>query len=122
LPIEQIANRSFLEENPEAARAFVAATLEGVKFATEHPKEAREIFIKRFPEAKDPIEYYEVIIPTFCGREHDEKGLGYYDAEPWKQLIDVAVDGGVVEQAPELSEVVTDDYLPETTIKSSACG
>ncbi len=40
-----IANNEFLEESPEIAKAFVAATAKGYEYAAENPKEAADMLI-----------------------------------------------------------------------------
>lgn len=40
-----VANNEFLETNPEAAKAFLAATQKGYEFAIENPKEAADLLI-----------------------------------------------------------------------------
>ena len=41
-----IANNTFLKENPQAAKAFLAATAKGYQYAIDHPEEAADILIK----------------------------------------------------------------------------
>jgi len=48
-------SKEFYEANPEICKQFVAATLEGWKYAFEHPEEAIKIMLKHINEAKLPI-------------------------------------------------------------------
>ena len=48
-------SKEFYEANPEICKQFVAATLEGWKYAFEHPEEAITIMLKHINEAKLPI-------------------------------------------------------------------
>ena len=41
-----VANDSFLEESPDVAKAFLAATARGYEYAIEHPKEAADLLIE----------------------------------------------------------------------------
>ena len=41
-----LANDSFLEENPDVAKAFLEATAKGYEYAAEHPREAADMLIE----------------------------------------------------------------------------
>lgn len=45
---------SFYEENPEACRKFTEATIEGWRYAFEHPEEALDVTLRHMEEAKVP--------------------------------------------------------------------
>ena len=44
-----IANDSFLEEDADTAKAFMAAVSKGYQFAAEHPEEAADILMAAAP-------------------------------------------------------------------------
>jgi NitT/TauT family transport system substrate-binding protein len=116
-----IINTSWAEENPDTARAFFEATLEGAKSFIEDPAEARRLFLKEFPDIEDPQSFYDAAAESFCGPEAAERGVGYNPTDEWERLIEVTREGGVIEESLDVSEVVTDDYLPEEPVTSSAC-
>jgi ABC-type nitrate/sulfonate/bicarbonate transport system substrate-binding protein len=119
LPIEMIGNAGWMEENLEATTAFIEATLRGVKYTMENPTEARDIFIERFPDVVDPQENYDAVQGTFCPLSGDE--LGVNDQQQWEELIDLAVEGGAVDEELAYEDVVTDAYLPDDLPTTTAC-
>jgi len=48
-----ISSNRYLEENPETAKAFMAATKKGYEFAAEKPIESAEILLEQVPEVGD---------------------------------------------------------------------
>jgi ABC-type nitrate/sulfonate/bicarbonate transport system substrate-binding protein len=121
IPIGTIINDEWGQENAEAAKAFIEATIRGVKFYVEQTEAAREIFTERFADLKDPLLKYKAVAETFCPADHAEAGLGRNSREQWEQLIEVMEEGDAIDEPLTYEDVVTDDYLPAEPIKSSAC-
>lgn len=115
------SSEEILEDDPETAEAFVAATVQGFEWAQAHPEEATDILIgadvgpmdeaNQKATAKDLAENYWL----------DPDGVvGPMTAARWEEYGDflaeagvlVDADGKAVDEAPDTSTWFTDDYLP----------
>jgi ABC-type nitrate/sulfonate/bicarbonate transport system substrate-binding protein len=114
-------NTEWAEDNPDVAKRFVEATLRGVQFFAENPKETQRLFQKRFSDLEDPLINFESTAGTLCGPDSAERGVGYNDREEWQQLIDISVEGEAIEEPLEVDEVMTDEYAPEEPVMASTC-
>ena len=59
-----IATRDTLESNPDMVRRFLAATIRGVEWTRDNPKEATDLLISKFPETDGNQEFYQMAIET----------------------------------------------------------
>ena len=73
-----LANNSFLEESPEVAKAFLAATAKGYAYAIENPQEAAELLI-----AGDSTGSLEGAKELVCASQEWLSGQYVADAESW---------------------------------------
>jgi putative hydroxymethylpyrimidine transport system substrate-binding protein len=123
--INMFANERWASRNAETLRAFNVAALEGLAWSMENPEEARDIFVKRFPEAalspELELAMWEATVPTFCAPYTDDRGLGYSDPEQWRELIDLMTEAGVVEGELPVEELTTNEYLPEEPVRTEEC-
>lgn len=106
-----IANNSFLEEKPEAAKAFLAATAKGYQYAMEHPEEAAEILCKADPALnKDLV----LLSQKFMADQYQAESpkWGIIDKDRWTAFNDWMLEKGLVSY--ELGSAgYTNDYLPQ---------
>ncbi len=79
-----ISNNSYLEENPETAKAFLSALSKGYEFAIDNPEEAADILMNAAPELKsnselvyESQEYLAEQYKAECSR------WGEFDSERW---------------------------------------
>ena len=76
------ANNSFLEQNPDTAKAFLKATAKGYEYAIEHPQEAAKILLEASPEL-DP----ELVLASqewiSAQYKADTEQWGYIDPVRW---------------------------------------
>ena len=107
-----IAGARFLEEEPDTARAFLAALGKGYEEAARDPKGAADILCRAVPEL-DPelaLASQEYLSGQYLA---DAKGWGYMDPERWDRFYSWLNEKGLVD--PKLSEGIgfTNDYLPQ---------
>jgi putative hydroxymethylpyrimidine transport system substrate-binding protein len=114
-------NRDWAAENPETARKFVEATMKGAKLASEDPEETHRLFTERFADLEQPLVQFERFGAAICGPDSATEGLGYIDQAAYEDLIKLGEDEGLVQEELVYDDVVTDEYLPEEPVKSSAC-
>lgn len=89
-----IVNDSFLKENPDVVRRFVAATVRGMEAAFADPAEAGRIMNKHHPQVEPALGQAEIeivrelaVTPVTRAR-----GLGYIDPKKMEQTRDVVVE------------------------------
>lgn len=107
-----IANDAFLESDPAAARAFLAATAKGYEYAVQHPDEAAEILLEAVPEL-DPD-----IVPAsqkWLADQYiaDAKAWGYIDASRWDAFYKWLWDNQLLEKEIPAGFGFDNGYLPE---------
>ena len=104
---------TFLAENPDLVRRFVAASLQGWAIAREDPARAMDALERVFPDvARDSAEAELAgIAPLMCGG--DAKFIGRAEPELWARTVDLLskVDLLPDDQSPE--SLYTNDYLPD---------
>lgn len=107
-----ISGTKFLEEEPDTARAFLAALSKGYEDAVRDPKEAADILYKAAPEL-DPdlvLASQEYLSAQY---QADAEKWGYIDPERWNGFYSWLNANGLSD--PELPEGIgfTNDYLPQ---------
>ena len=110
-----LANNDFLREDPETAKAFLAATAKGYAYAVEHPQEAAELLI-----AGDTTGSLngsrELVLASqqWISARYTEEGTawGRFDPERWNGFYSWLHTNGLT--ARDLAGTgFTNDYLPE---------
>ncbi|MCR4963071.1 MAG: ABC transporter substrate-binding protein [Firmicutes bacterium] len=106
-----IAGNAFLEENPEAAKAFLAATAKGYQFAAENPEEAADILCEAAPELNQELvlKSQNILSPLY---QDDAPYWGYIDQARWQTFNDWFYNQGLIEKEVG-AEGYTNDYLPQ---------
>lgn len=107
-----IAGNKFLEERPEAAKAFMRAVAKGYKYAVENPEAAAEILCKAAPELD--IELVKAS-QEYLKDEYiaDASKWGYIDASRWNSFYEWVNENGLTEGEIPMNFGFTNDYLPE---------
>lgn len=106
-----VANTDFLANDPETAKAFLAATKKGYEFAIKDPKAAAEILCEQVPEL-DPemvAESQQWLADQYIA---DADKWGYIDPARWDAFYAWLYDNGLSDQIPA-GTGFTNDYLPE---------
>lgn len=107
-----IGNNTFLEENGETAKKFLAATAKGYEFAIEHPQEAADILLKAAPELDEEI--VRASQQWLCDQyKAEEERWGYIDPARWNRFYQWLTDNELMEEAIAPGTGFTNDYLPE---------
>ncbi len=77
-----IANNDFLKDDPETAKAFLAATRKGYELAASNPSKAADILCEEVPELDKELvaKSQEWIAKEYIS---DAESWGYIDAERW---------------------------------------
>ena len=105
-----IATDSMIKEHPKLVRDFVAATLEGLKFAVAHPEEAGEIMHKYHPEVSASIGAEETKIVGTLIHQPGEP-LGYINPKKMETTIDVVANAFKLKRPITASEVYAPGFV-----------
>lgn len=106
-----IANTNFLAEDPETAKAFLAATAKGYEYAIANPEAAAQILCDAVPELDLEMvtesqqwlaDQYKAEVPQW----------GYIDQARWDAFYSWLYTNGLSDEIPA-GFGFTNDYLPE---------
>lgn len=107
-----IAGDKFLEERPDAAKAFMRAVSKGYEYCTEHPEEAAEILCAEVPELD--IELVKASQKYLADKyKADAKQWGHFDSARWNAFYEWINEKKLIEGEVLLNHGFTNDYLPE---------
>lgn len=115
-PVLMLAgSEKWLADNPEAAEAFMEATIEGLNYARSHPEEAVEIFMTTYPDAQT-LEFTQLqwtATAALFGPEGEEVTAEnlLQSEEVWQSLVDVSVEFGLIDEAVPATELFTNKAL-----------
>lgn len=108
-----VAGDAFLEEQPEVAKAFVAAAQKGYAYAAEHPREAADILMEAVPELRDSSDLIyksqEYLSAAYIA---DAAEWGVMDAGRWTAFYQWLNDNNLVEGTLDPASGFTNDFLP----------
>ncbi len=109
-----VANNDFLKDNPEAAKAFLAATARGYEYAIENPEEAAEILIK-CDDTQSLVGSEELVKESqkWLANEYiaDAEKWGYIDAKRWNGFYAWLYSEKLIEKEIPADTGFTNDYL-----------
>ena len=108
-----IGCNAWLEENPEAARAFLAALAKGYTYAVENPKEAADILMEAAPELSANAELVYAS-QEYLAAEYIADGTrwGEFDAERWAAFFEWLNENSLLEEKIDPDYGFTNEYLP----------
>jgi ABC-type nitrate/sulfonate/bicarbonate transport system substrate-binding protein len=107
-----VANSEWAAANPDLAAAWLAATRQGIEWASQNPEDAVALFEQAYPEAATDngynLEAWQATIPllTVSG------GYPEQTDEEWSSFAQALVDAGQLDSALAPGEYYTNDYLP----------
>ena len=108
-----IGSNAWLEENPDAARAFLAALSKGYTYAAEHPAEAADILMEAAPELKANSALVYASQEYLAGEYiADAARWGEFDGERWAAFFNWLGENDLMEQKLDPDFGYTNDYLP----------
>lgn len=113
-------NKSFLEANPDTAKAFVRAALKGWQYTMANRDEAADIMVSMVEALDRDIVREEIDLLERIAMNGDvvENGFGYIDAEKMARTVAFINDNVEIEGAKlTAEEVYVPGYLPEEPIR-----
>ena len=108
-----IGNNAWLDENPETARAFLAALSKGYTYAVEHPREAADILMEAAPELKANSDLVYAS-QEYLAAEYiaDATRWGEFDGERWAAFFRWLNENHLLEAELDPNFGFTNEYLP----------
>lgn len=114
LSLAVVAHTKLIAEEPQVARAFVAATLKGLKDAVENPELGWKTVIKHKPEVDAKLAQYglENSLPLLRTANTKDKPLGWMSEKDWEATLDFLAN--YMELAPKLplDRYYTNEFIP----------
>lgn len=108
-----VSNNDWLENNPETAKAFLAALSRGYEYAAENPKEAADILMEAAPELKSNAELVYRSQEYLAGEYiADAARWGEIDPDRWGGYFAWLNDNGLMESPLDPGMGFTNEYLP----------
>ena len=108
-----IGSNAWLEENPDAARAVLAALSKGYTYAAEHPAEAADILMEAAPELKANSALVYASQEYLAGEYiADAARWGEFDGERWAAFFNWLGENDLMKQKLDPDFGYTNDYLP----------
>ena len=108
-----VSNNDWLADNPETAKAFLAALSRGYEYAAEHPKEAADILMEAAPELKSNTELVYRSQEYLAGEYiADAERWGEIDPDRWGGYFTWLNDNGLMETPLDPGMGFTNEYLP----------
>lgn len=109
-----IGNNDYLEQNPETAKAFLAALSQGYEYAIENPEEAAEILMDAAPELRSNEELV-VASQQYLADQYtaDAARWGEFDAQRWSAFFNWLNENQLLEGTVDPNAGFTNDYLPQ---------
>ena len=105
-----IANNDFLAENPDTAKAFLAATAKGYEYAIENPDAAADILLEAAPELDPEIvkASQEWLADQYIA---DAEKWGYIDPARWDGFYTWLTENNLVDGELPAGIGYSNDYL-----------
>lgn len=106
------ASESFIKENPDVLRKFVAASLKGWSFAMDNPEKTTKHMKAVFPELNEKLAASELaaIGPLFCSG--GAKYVGKAETAHWTRTQQLLEEVGLLPKGQDSTTYYTHDFLP----------
>ncbi|MCR5667248.1 MAG: ABC transporter substrate-binding protein [Eubacterium sp.] len=107
-----IGNDTYMQENPEITKAFVAAVRKGYEYAIENPEDAAKILCEEVPELDEEL---VTTSQKWLADQYtaDAPYWGYIDDERWNGVYDWMYENKLVENEIADGTGYTNDYNPQ---------
>ena len=109
-----IAKDEDIKKRPDFVRAYVEATLEGLRYARDHQEESLKILLKQKPEL-DPtltaLQLKNALTEVFLPAESAQLGLGYMKPDIMEKTVKVTNEYFDVGRKVAAKEVYTNQYI-----------
>ncbi|MBN3763491.1 ABC transporter substrate-binding protein [Burkholderia sp. Ac-20365] len=105
-------NNTYLKDNPDVVKKFIAASLKGWSTALDNPAKAVQSLKKVFPNVSEKTAAAEVaaITPLFCSG--GAKYVGKAEDALWTKSQDLLSQVGLLPAGRDPKSYYTNDYLP----------
>ncbi len=110
-----IVNPSFAEKNPEAVKAFVRATLSGVRMAIKNPEHAIDIVMTQMNNGSRDIELERLqasVHDNIVTNDVKQNGLGGIETHRFDAAIEQIAEGYTFRKRPSAADIFDDSFLP----------
>jgi ABC-type nitrate/sulfonate/bicarbonate transport system substrate-binding protein len=109
-----MANADWAEDNADAIRAFVRATIRGHEYAVANPDEAVDLVVEAFPNLDRNVQeiMWQEVIPLTTSDLTEEQNIGYLDMEQLQGLEDFLSEHGLLERDVDVESIFTNEYQP----------
>lgn len=110
-----IANNDFLKNDPDTAKAFLAALSKGYEYAEENPEAAADILLGECPELESSRDLV-VASQKYLADKYtaDASQWGVFDANRWNAFYNWLNENNLVSQEIPENTGFTNDYLPQS--------
>jgi ABC-type nitrate/sulfonate/bicarbonate transport system substrate-binding protein len=106
-------NTTWLQENPDAARGFMAAIGEATAWACENPEDAATMFGDAYPDSGYTFSYNRIGWTDTCRYMQDDNGQYFTQTdEQWTTLGEALKGIGELDAVAEPAAYYSNEYLP----------
>jgi NitT/TauT family transport system substrate-binding protein len=102
---------SYIKEKPQVVRDFVQATMKGVKFALDTPKESVAMLKKHQPQLDDKVALEEIEILRTLTKASEMKTLGFMAKDKMQETQDLMVKYLAFKPSDDIADTYTNDFL-----------
>ncbi|MCO5175463.1 MAG: ABC transporter substrate-binding protein [Thermomicrobiales bacterium] len=108
-----VVTEAMLNDNPDVARAIVAATLEGVQYTLDHPDEALEIAKKFVPTLTDAQQVADAkaVLEASLPLWQPTTPPGASNADDWQSMAEFLTENGLLDGEVDASAAFTNDLV-----------
>jgi NitT/TauT family transport system substrate-binding protein len=106
-----ITNEAMIKDHPDQVRAFVAATLKGIRDTINNPDEAYTISKKYIPNLTDADAPIQKKILAASIEQWNTKTPGYSDPAAWDNMQAVLLDMGSITAPLDLNKAFSNDFI-----------
>ncbi len=108
-----VANPTFAREHPQAVRAFVAATFEGLHYALSHVNDALAINrpLSKQSAMQSQLSWLELKHYSFT-RYYPNRPEGYMDTSIWQSYENFYLNSHLLPASVDVKSIVTNAYVP----------
>jgi NitT/TauT family transport system substrate-binding protein len=111
-----VVSEALIKQDPALVRAFVLASLRGLKDTLDNPDEAYRLSLTYIPEAKlgDPTLQRQVLqesLPFWQSDKTTSAGLGFTDAAVWVKTEQFMRDAKLLSQPVDVNAAFTNEFL-----------
>jgi NitT/TauT family transport system substrate-binding protein len=106
-----ITSEALLQEDPDMVRAFIEATLRGLRDTLENPDEALELSLAYMPEVDpDSVDFERQVLQESLPYWESEQ-LGYNDPTTWAQSHTFLLDTGLLAAPIDIDAAYTNEFV-----------